>query len=92
MRELREELGIRILARSATHLCRLVAEPAAGPVRVSAWLVRDWVGTPANAAPGEHDDIRWFDLEDLPPLVHAPVHAALVAAMGDDRLWPLSSS
>jgi 8-oxo-dGTP pyrophosphatase MutT (NUDIX family) len=92
VRELREELGIRVLTGSATHLCRLVAEPAAGPVRVSAWLVPDWEGTPVNAAPEEHDDIRWFDVDALPPLVHAPVHAALVAAMGDDGPWPLSSS
>ena len=81
-RELREELGVKIVARSATHLCRLIAEPAHGPVLISAWLVRDWDGTPANLAPEEHDEIRWFDTEDLPPPVHMPIRAALLAALG----------
>ena len=80
-RELREELGVRIASGSASHLCRLAAGPADEPALLSAWLVTDWHGTPANLAPDEHDDIRWFDVEDLPPPAHVPVRAALVAAV-----------
>jgi 8-oxo-dGTP pyrophosphatase MutT (NUDIX family) len=80
-RELREELGVHIATGSASHLCRMTAGPADAPAILSAWLVPDWEGTPANAAPEEHDDIRWFDLDDLPPPVHVPVRTALQAAV-----------
>jgi 8-oxo-dGTP diphosphatase len=80
-RELHEELGVLIATDSASHLCRLSARPAGEPAHLSAWLVRDWQGTPANVAPEEHDDIAWFGLEELPPPVHVPVRTALVAAM-----------
>jgi hypothetical protein len=43
--------------------------------------VRDWQGTPANLAPEEHDDIGWFGLDELPPLVHVDVRTALVTAI-----------
>lgn len=84
-RELREELGIEIATGSASHLCRVSAGPVGMPAVVSAWLVRDWEGTPANVAPEEHDDIGWFGLEELPPPAHAVVRDALVAAMRGDR-------
>jgi 8-oxo-dGTP diphosphatase len=80
-RELHEELGVRIATGSASHLCRLTARPADEPVLISAWLVRDWHGTPANVAPEEHDDIGWFGLEELPPPTHVPVRTALLNAM-----------
>lgn len=80
-RELHEELGVRIETGSASPLCRLVARPSGEPVQLSAWLLRAWQGTPGNVAPEEHDDIGWFDLEELPPLAHEPVRAALVDAM-----------
>ena len=80
-RELHEELDVQIAAGSASHLCRLIARPAEEPVRLSAWLLREWQGTPANVAPEEHDDIEWFDLEELPPLAHELVRTALVDAM-----------
>ena len=81
IRELHEELGVRISTDSATHLCRLTVGPAERPALLSAWLVRDWQGTPANVAPEEHDDIGWFDLDELPPPAHEPVRAALLTAM-----------
>lgn len=80
-RELHEELGVRIEAGSASHLCRWTAGPAAGPALLSAWIVRDWRGTPANVAPEEHDGIGWFGLEELPPPVHATMRVALVSAL-----------
>ena len=84
-RELREELGVEVVTESASHLCRVGAGSAEHAVRLSAWLVREWRGTPANAAPDEHDDISWFDLEDLPPLVHPDVRAAVVDASRTGR-------
>jgi 8-oxo-dGTP pyrophosphatase MutT (NUDIX family) len=84
-RELREELGVHIATGSASHLCRLTAGPAEAPALLSAWLVPDWEGTPANVAPEEHDEIRWFDIEDMPPPAHVPVRAALVAAIRSHR-------
>ena len=80
-RELQEELGVQIATGSASHLCQLTAGPAEEPALLSAWLVRDWQGTPANVAPEEHDDIGWFGLEELPPLAHELVRKALVNAI-----------
>ena len=82
-RELHEELGVRIETDSTSHLCRLTAGPADEPVVLSAWLVRDWRGTPANVAPEEHDDLGWFDSEELPPTAHVLVREAVVCAMRD---------
>jgi len=84
-RELREELGVHIAAGSASHLCRLAAGPAEAPALLSAWLVPDWEGTPANLAPEEHDNIRWFDVDDMPPPAHVPVRTALMAAIRSHR-------
>lgn len=80
-RELREELGVEIAMESASHLCRVSAGPADQPALLSAWLVREWVGTPTNVAPEEHDDLGWFGLDELPPPAHAVVRTALVEAM-----------
>jgi 8-oxo-dGTP diphosphatase len=52
---------------------------------MSAWLVRDWQGTPANVAAEEHDDIGWFGLEKLPPSAHVPMRTALVEAIRSHR-------
>ena len=84
-RELHEELGVQIATDSASHLCRVTAGPAEDPALLSAWLVRDWQGTPANVAPEEHDDIGWFSLEELPRLAHVLVHTALVNATRSHR-------
>ena len=81
-RELHEELGVQIVTGSASHLCRVNAGPAEAPALLSAWLVRDWQGTPSNVAPEEHDDIGWFGLEELPPPAHEAVRTALVNAIG----------
>ena len=60
---------MQIATGTASHLCRVTAGPADGPALLSAWLVRDWQGMPANVAPEEHDDIGWFRLGSylLPP-------------------------
>jgi 8-oxo-dGTP pyrophosphatase MutT (NUDIX family) len=81
-RELREELGVEIERSSASRLCRLTATPMQEPVLLSAWLVRAWHGTPTNAAPEEHLEVRWFGLAELPELAHPVVVAALRSVMG----------
>ena len=84
-RELREELGVQMATGSASPLARLAAGPPDEPALLSAWLVRDWEGTPANVAPEEHDGIGWFGLEELPPPPHVVVREALVQAMRSRR-------
>lgn len=84
-RELHEELGVRVETGSVSHLCRLTAGPEADSALLSAWLVRNWEGAPANVALEEHDDIGWFDLEELPSLAHELVQTALLAAVRMNR-------
>jgi 8-oxo-dGTP pyrophosphatase MutT (NUDIX family) len=86
-RELGEELGVQIATGSASHLFRVTAGPAKEPALLSAWLVREWQGTPANVAPEEHDDIGWFGLEELPRPAHELVRRALVHAIRSLRAF-----
>ncbi len=51
-----------------------------GTVHVGAWQ-----GTPTNVAPDEHDEIRWFRPEELPPLAHEHLATALLDAMRGAR-------
>lgn len=80
-RELDEELGVQIATGAASRLCRLTAGPVDEPALLSAWLVPDWQGVPTNVAPDEHDDIRWFSLQDLPPPPHVIARTALLGAL-----------
>jgi mutator protein MutT len=84
-REVHEELGVQIATGSAVHLCRLDAGSGEESVRFSAWLVGEWEGTPTNVAPDEHDEIRWFRHEDVPPLAHELMGPAVVEAMRGAR-------
>jgi 8-oxo-dGTP diphosphatase len=84
-RELREELGVQVATDSAAHLCRLTVGPEEERALLSAWLLRQCQGTPANVAPEEHDGIGWFGLDAMPHLAHALVHEALVNATRNDR-------
>lgn len=81
-RELHEELGVRIVTGSASHLCRLITGHGADPVFLRAWLVGDWQDTPTNVAPEEHDEIRWFKGDEVPPLAHRRLRGVLVEAIG----------
>jgi 8-oxo-dGTP diphosphatase len=83
VRELREELGVEVDVDAVSHLCRVEARPVDEPVVLSAWLVREWDGTPVNRAPEEHLDIGWFGLDELPAPAHVDVRAALVRALRD---------
>ena len=80
-RELREELGVQIAADSVSHLYRLPAGSTEEPAALSAWMVREWDGVPANHAPDEHVDIGWFGLSRMPLPAHPFMRAALLNAL-----------
>ncbi|WP_433133721.1 NUDIX domain-containing protein [Micromonospora sp. CA-240977] len=78
-REMHEELGVHIATESAARLGVLHDGTGADAVHVGVWQVANWVGSPTNRAPEEHDDIAWFGISELGglPLVHG-VLAAMV--------------
>jgi ADP-ribose pyrophosphatase YjhB (NUDIX family) len=80
-REMHEELGVQIAAGSASHLARLSAGRGGESVVLSAWMVAEWQGTPTNVALDEHDAIRWFRPEEMPPLAHGLLRTVLVDAI-----------
>ncbi len=73
-RELKEELGI-LIQQPGPELVR-VLEPG---LLLRIWLVERWAGDPVNAAPAEHDDLRWFDASQVAdlPLAH-PGYLSLI--------------
>ena len=69
VRELEEELGVQIEPPPGPPWMTL----RAGNVELDLYLVDSWRGEPRNAAPEEHDDIRWFAGDDLKHLDLADV-------------------
>ncbi len=69
VREVREELGVRL----NPHTVRFahVMHAASGAGRVAFFFVADdWVGTPINQEPNKCIEIAWFGWDDLPdPMV-----------------------
>jgi 8-oxo-dGTP pyrophosphatase MutT (NUDIX family) len=59
-RECLEELGVRI--RDPQPMAMTISDPA---IDMWAFLVTRWEGEPVNAAPDEHDELRWFEPRDL---------------------------
>lgn len=86
-REMHEELGVHIAAESSSRLGDLRAGSGEDAVRVSVWHIRDWVGSPTNGAPEEHDDIAWVGISKLAglPLVFGALPALLRALPEPDR-------
>ncbi|WP_299055566.1 NUDIX domain-containing protein [uncultured Nocardioides sp.] len=76
-RECGEELGVEIHDPAPVPL--LVDDPT---LRMHAFLVTRWDGEVVNAAPAEHDDLRWVSPDELPglTLVHPGV-ATLVRSV-----------
>jgi len=70
-RECLEELGVLVEDPRPVRLT--FADPT---VEMHAFVVTTWSGEPVNAAPDEHDEIRWFVAEELPGLA-LPDAAAL---------------
>jgi 8-oxo-dGTP diphosphatase len=62
-RECLEELGVHV--HDAVPVPMTVDDPT---LDVHAFLITRWDGEPANAAPEEHDDLRWFRPSDLADL------------------------
>lgn len=80
-RECHEELGV--LVHDPQPFPMTVSDP---DLDVHAFLVTRWEGEPVNAAPEEHDDLRWFrpsELADLklahPASLSSILHAIRVA-------------
>jgi len=59
-RECLEELGVHV--HDPLPIPMTVNDPT---LDMHAFLVTRWVGEPVNAAPEEHDDLRWFRPSDL---------------------------
>jgi 8-oxo-dGTP diphosphatase len=59
VRELREEIGVRIAPPREPPVLQLVDD-----LDLTVWVIRSWRGTISNAAPEEHDAIGWFELAD----------------------------
>ncbi|SCF41036.1 ADP-ribose pyrophosphatase YjhB, NUDIX family [Micromonospora matsumotoense] len=78
-REMHEELGVHIVAESVTRLGDLRAGSGEDAVHLGVWHVGDWIGSPTNCAPDEHDDIAWVGIDELDglPLVHGGLPALL---------------
>ena len=59
-RECLEELGVHI--HDPLPIAMTFSDPT---LEMHAFLVTCWDGEPVNAAPEEHDDLRWFRPSDL---------------------------
>ncbi len=66
VRECLEELGVR--AHTPTPFPMPFSDPT---LELHAFLVTSWEGEPANCAPDEHDDLRWFTPAELEGLTMA---------------------
>ncbi len=75
-REAREELGTDV------RTCRRLGQ-IHGPIEpavIHVYAVLWWDGEPANAAPAEHTDVRWFSVGELPVSEALDACGALVQA------------
>lgn len=59
-RECFEELGIHV------HDPRPISSTVSDPtLEMHTFIVNSWDGEPTNTAPDEHDDLRWFRIDDV---------------------------
>lgn len=66
IRECGEELGIRIVNPRPMSMSITDTE-----IETHAFVVERWEGEPVNAAPDEHDQLRWFGPSELAQLTLA---------------------
>lgn len=83
-----EELGVHIVPESSSRLGDLRAGSGENAVHVGVWHIGDWVGSPTNRAPDEHDDIAWVGISELGglPLVFGVLPALLGSLPEPDGL------
>ena len=77
-RECLEELGVHV--HNPVPIPMTISDPT---LAMHAFLVTRWDGEPVNAAPEEHDDLRWFrpsDLADL-KLAHPASLSSILSAV-----------
>ena len=86
-REMHEELGVHIVAESASRLGVVHASVGEDAVHVGVWHIGDWVGSPTNRAPDEHDDLEWVRISELGrlPLVDGVLAAWVRSVPEPDR-------
>lgn len=93
-RELQEELAVQVL---------VVGSPVWGSrspdLVLDVWLLDSWLGQPVNAAPDEHDEVRWWpvaqalELELADPSYSVLLHRVVVlSALADSRAQVLALS
>jgi mutator protein MutT len=76
VREVREELGVGVLRTHSPF--EIVHED----MHLHGWFVDDWSGEIANTAPEEHDEIRFFDIDEFDELdLGDPAYPALVRSV-----------
>lgn len=87
-REMHEELGVHVVAESASRLGDWHAGSGEDAVQVAVWHIGDWVGSPTNRAPEEHDEIAWVGISELGslPLVFGALPALIRSLPEPDRL------
>ncbi len=91
VRELREELGVEATVTGPSSL-HVEHEPHHDDgLLLDVWTVSSWTGEPVNAAPDEHDGLRWVTSDELGGLdvVHPPFRAFLTELLVAD-LMPFS--
>ena len=66
VRECREEMGIEIA--DPTPFAMAFDDPT---LEVHPFVVTRWAGEPANVAPDEHDELRWFTVDEIASLTLA---------------------
>lgn len=66
VRECREEVGVEIA--DPTPFAMAFDDPT---LEVHPFVVTRWVGEPANVAPDEHDELRWFTVDEIASLTLA---------------------
>lgn len=83
VRELREELGIDVAQPMGPPMDEIHADG----FNMQIWLIETWTGTPANAAPDEHDAIAWFAGDELGELrlAHDGYLAMFTKALAEQR-------
>lgn len=80
-RECKEEVGIQVVEARPFHL------PTSDPgIEIHGFRVDSWAGEPTNAAPDEHDDLKWFTADEIPLLTIAdPASIAAIVSLLAER-------